>query len=674
MCGIAGILRRGERPIDPWRIQDMCDAIAHRGPDDAGYAFFSQGQAGSGDGGYWVGFVDERFRHLNEHLPALQGDYARNELPRYDFDLALGHRRLSIIDLSHYGHQPMASSDRRLWISYNGEIYNYRELRAELEARGRVFRTRSDTEVLLHMWEVFGVDALERLDGMFAFAVFDRVRGRLHLARDRFGVKPLYYAEKDGYLVFASEPKGILASGLVAPAIDPAALVEYLTFQNLYGDRILLEGIQTLGPGEHIEVPVGEARKPLVLRAYHKGFSRAVEKGEGLDEAAGRVSHAFQAAVERQLVSDVPVGSYLSGGMDSGSIVAVAGKSLPRLTTFTGGFDLTNVSGIEQGFDERPEAERLSHLLQTEHYAVVLHAGDMPAAMERITWHVDDPRLGMCHQNWYVAKLASKFVKVCLAGAGGDELFGGYPWRYRRGVSAASVEAFDSAYFDYWNRLVSRSELQRLLSPDLHGYADEVRGSFEGVMKGAPDPDPAFSLQENLLQRALHFELKTFLHGFLQIEDRISMAHSMESRVPFLDNALADLAFELPPFLKVQRELFDQADDGHLETAEGKWVLRKAMEDLLPREFTQMRKQGFSPPDENWFRGPSMSYVKEILYDRQTESRPWFDTKLVRDILGGHFEGRHNHRLLIWSLLSVEWLQRHFIDGGGVAAGGGSAQ
>jgi asparagine synthase (glutamine-hydrolysing) len=673
MCGIAGILRRGERPVDPWRIPGMCDAIAHRGPDDAGYAFFSQGKAGAGDGGYWVGFVDERFRTRNEHLPVMQGDYARHELPRYDFDLALGHRRLSVLDLSHYGHQPMASSDRRLWVSYNGEIYNFRELRSELEARGRVFRTRSDTEVLLHMWEVYGADALERLDGMFAFAVFDRVRGRLHLARDRFGVKPLYYAETNGYLVFASEPKAILASGLVTPAIDPASLVEYLTFQNLFGDRILLEGIQTLGPGEHVEVSVGESRKPLVRTTYHAGFPRASDKGESLDEAAARVSHVFQAAVERQLVSDVPVGSYLSGGMDSGSIVAVAGKSLPRLTTFTGGFDLTNVSGIEQGFDERPEAERLSHLLQTEHYAVVLHAGDMPAAMERITWHVDDPRLGMCHQNWYVAKLASKFVKVCLAGAGGDELFGGYPWRYRRGVCEESVEAFDNAYFDYWHRLVDRSELQQLLSPDLRGYSEAVRGSFEGVMKSAPDPDPAFSLQENLLQRALHFELKTFLHGFLQIEDRISMAHSMESRVPFLDNALADLAFELAPFLKVQRELFDQTGDGHLETAEGKWVLRRAMEDLLPREFTQMRKQGFSPPDENWFRGPSMSYVKEILHDRQTESRPWFDAKLVRRTLDEHFEGRHNHRLLIWSLLSVEWLQRHFIDGGGITTGGGAA-
>jgi len=670
VCGIAGILRRGERPVDPWRLRAMCDALAHRGPDDAGYAFFRQGSGGAGDGGYWVGFADEAFRHLNEHLPVLQGDYARHELPRQRFDLALGHRRLSILDLSHYGHQPMSNSDRRLWVTYNGELYNFRELRAELEGRGHVFRTQSDTEVLLHAWEAFGPDCLDRLDGMFAFGLFDRIRGRLYLARDRFGVKPLYYAEAGGFLVFASEPKAILASGLVAPGLDPQALAEYLTFQNLFSDRVLLDGIRVLQPGGWMEVPVGSAGRAAARHRFHEGFPAGIADGESLEDAAARVSASFQAAVERQLVSDVPVGAYLSGGMDSGSIVAVAARSLPRLTTFTGGFDLTHVSGIEQGFDERPEAERLSHLLQTEHYAVVLHAGDMPAAMERLTWHVDDPRLGMCHQNWYVAKLASRFVKVCLAGAGGDELFGGYPWRYLQGLGSGSPGEFDERYYRYWHRLLAPEELAGLLAPELRSGLEGTRESFSGVLKEAPAPDRALSLQENLLQRALFFEFRTFLHGFLTIEDRISMAHSMESRVPFLDNALADLAWRLRPGLKVQPEVFAAAAGGHLETAAGKWVLRRAMEDLLPREFTQMRKQGFSPPDENWFRGPSMSYVQDVLLDPRTTSRPWLDQARVRAHLEEHFTGRRNHRLLIWSLLSVEWLQRHFVDGQGGGAPG----
>jgi asparagine synthase (glutamine-hydrolysing) len=670
MCGIAGIVRRGDRPVDPQRVRDMCDAIAHRGPDDAGYAFFQQGDPVRG-AGYWVGFVDPEFRHLHEHLPVIDGEYARQELPRYQFDLALGHRRLSILDLSHYGHQPMSSPDRRLWVTYNGEIYNFRELRSDLEKRGRIFRTQCDTEVLLHLWDEYGPACVELLDGMFAFAMFDRSAGRVTLARDRFGVKPLYIAQTREYLLFASEPKAILASGLVEPAINPAALVQYLTFQNLLDDRILLDGIEILQPGELCEVPLGH--DSTMRRRYHEGFPGAEPGRADFDRSAHDVSLGFQAAVERQLVSDVPVGAYLSGGMDSGSIVAVAGRSLPRLATFTGGFDLTNVSGIEQGFDERPMAERLSHLLQTEHYAVVLHAGDMPAAMDRITWHVDDPRLGMCHQNWYVAKLASRFVRVCLAGAGGDELFGGYPWRYRQGLGASTLDEFDELYFAYWNRLLPPDRLQQMLQPDLRGFAAEARAAFDGVIANAPASDPRLDLRENLLQRALYFEFRTFLHGFLLIEDRISMAHSMESRVPFLDNGLADLAFRVRPDFKVRRNGEAEASAGHLETAEGKWVLRQAMSELLPREFTQMRKQGFSPPDENWFRGPSMSYVKEILYDDATLSRPWFDGVKVREILDEHFSGEQNHRLLIWSLLSVEWLQRHFVDGGGIAAGGPAA-
>ena len=665
MCGIAGILRRGSRPIDPWRLRPMCDRIAHRGPDDAGYAFFAQGAGGAGAGGYWVGFADAAFRHANEHLPVLQGAYARSELPRYEFDLALGHRRLAILDLSHYGHQPMANSDRRLWISFNGEVYNFRELREELEARGHVFRTRCDTEVLLQLWEAFGAAGLARVDGMFALALFDRVAGRLFLARDRFGVKPLYFAETPDFLLFGSEPKAILASGLLPPAIDEVALVEYMTFQNLYREEVLLKGIRLLGAGEVLEIDTDRGRRGMRRGRLHEGFPGASDHRIDPDAAAKNVSRAFQAAVVRQLVSDVPIGAYLSGGMDSGSIVAVAGRSLPRLTTFTGGFDLTNVSGIEQGFDERPEAERLSHLLQTEHYAVVLHAGDMPAAMEAVTWHVDDPRLGMCHQNWYVAKLASRFVKVCLAGAGGDELFGGYPWRYRLCDAATSVEEFDRKYFRYWNRLLGVAELKGILSADLRDASDAPAESFRRVMAAAPLPDERLSLRENLLQRALCFEFRTFLQGFLVIEDRISMAHSMESRVPFLDNALADVAFSLPPLLKVDRTLFESSGEGHLQSAAGKWVLRRAMEDVLPREFTRMKKQGFSPPDENWYRGPSMNFVQEILFDARTEARPWFDTKQVRERLAEHFSGRRNHRLLIWSLLSLEFLQRHFVDHGG---------
>jgi asparagine synthase (glutamine-hydrolysing) len=662
MCGIAGIISLDERSVEPQAVKAMCDKIPHRGPDDAGYAFFRLSENKLGEGGYWCGFADAEFKHINEHLPVYGGAYFKEETGKHRFSVGLGHRRLSVIDLTHYGHQPMSSSDRRYWIVYNGEIYNHPEIKQELKERGHVFRTRSDTEVLLHLWEEYNIGSLEKLNGMFAFAIYDRHDNRLILARDRFGVKPLYYAYSQGFLIFASEIKAILASKLVNAEINPEALVEYFTFQNIFRPHTLFKKIQLLQPGEHLEVIPGSGRRCEPQR-YHAAFPTVDVSFGSADDAKDMIAQAFSKAVKRQLISDVEVGSYLSGGMDSGSIVSVAGRSIPRLMTFTGGFDLTNVDGIEQSYDEREIAERLSYLLQTEHYAVVLHAGDMPAAMEKITWHVDDPRVGMCHQNWYVAKLASRFVKVCLAGAGGDELFAGYPWRYRHAVGSKSFDEFNRAYYYYWNRLLLPEEIPSLFNPEIQPHYGATWQSFQQVLKGAPLWQEDLSPFDNLLQRALFFEFKTFLHGFLIIEDRMSMAHSLETRVPFLDNDLVDLAWRLRPTLKLGANgIGDTINNHYFESAEGKLILRHAMQDYLPKEFLHQHKQGFSPPDENWYRGPSMAYIKEILYDKQTVSRPYFDQQFVQARLEEHFRGRRNHRLLIWSLLSFEWLNRHFLD------------
>jgi len=662
MCGIAGIASVSGRPVDPAVLKGMCDIQAHRGPDDAGYLLAGPGEAGS-----WLCLGDERFAHLCPGLPvfgqAPLADAAGAPL------VALGHRRLAILDTSPAGHQPMSSPDHRFWLVFNGEIYNFRELRRELAGRGHTFCTRSDTEVLLRLWQEHGAQCLPLLDGMFALAVYDRLDNRLVLARDRFGVKPLYFALARGGLAFASEVKGVLASGLAPRAIHPPALAEYLTFQNILGRQTLFAGVEFLRPGEMLTLEPGSGQPPR-REAWFGGFP-AVEPGPPRPDLHEEVAAAFAAAVTRQLVSDVPVGAYLSGGMDSGSIVAVAGRTLGRLLTFTGGFDMTNVSGIEQGFDERAMAERLSYLLQTEHYAVVLHAGDMPAAMERISWHMDDPRVGMCHQNWYAAKLASRFVKVCLAGTGGDELFGGYPWRYLGPGGAAGPEEFARVTFAYWHRLLEPANLAGLWAPAMREHQGRPAQALAEACAALPPWRADLSPRENALDRTLRFEFATFLQGLLVTEDRVSMAHSLEVRVPFLDNALADLAFRTPPAAKFAsgpagREL----GNGHLESAAGKRVLRRAMEGFLPPEFTRQPKQGFSPPDENWYRGPSMEYIKDILFDPRTTGRGWFDQDFVRARLDEHFRGEHNHRLLIWSLLSLEWLQRHFIDGPGPTAPG----
>ncbi|UCG08670.1 MAG: asparagine synthase (glutamine-hydrolyzing) [Desulfobacterales bacterium] len=663
MCGIAGIVSINGSHVEPQAVKVMCDTISHRGPDDAGYVFFRLSESRLGEGGYWSEFADPEFKHINEHLPVFGGAYFKEETGKHCFSVGLGHRRLAVIDLTHYGHQPMSSSDRRYWVVYNGEIYNHLEIKRELDTRGHVFRTRSDTEVLLHLWEEYNIDSLEMLNGMFAFAIYDRHDNRLVLARDRFGVKPLYYAYSHGFFIFASEIKAILASDLVSAEVNPEALVEYFTFQNIYRHHTLFKKIQLLQPGEFLEIIPGSGKQSEPQR-YHDAFPAAASVSfDSGDDAKDVIARAFAKAVKRQLISDVEVGSYLSGGMDSGSIVSVAGRSIPRLMTFTGGFDLTNVDGIEQSYDEREIAERLSYLLQTEHYAVVLHAGDMPAAMEKISWHVDDPRVGMCHQNWYVAKLASRFVKVCLAGAGGDELFAGYPWRYRPVVGAKNFEDFDHACYLYWHRLLFPDEIRSLFIPEFQQYYEATWQSFQQVMEGAPIWQQDLSPFDNLLQRARFFEFRTFLHGFLIIEDRMSMAHSLETRVPFLDNDLVDLAWELRPTLKLgENGLGDLRDNHYFESAEGKLILRNAMQDYLPKEFLHQRKQGFSPPDENWYRGPSMTYIKEILYDKQAVSRPYFDHQFVQAKLEEHFQGRRNHRLLIWSLLSFEWLNRHYLD------------
>jgi asparagine synthase (glutamine-hydrolysing) len=269
----------------------------------------------------------------------------------------------------------------------------------------------------------------------------------------------------------------------------------------------------------------------------------------------------------------------------------------------------------------------------------------------------------MCHQNWYVAKLASRFVKVCLAGAGGDELFAGYPWRYRQAIGAKDFEEFDRAYYLYWHRLLFPEEVCSLFLPEIQHYYKSTWQSWRQVMASAPPWQQELSSFDNLLQRSLFFEFRTFLHGFLVIEDRMSMAHSLETRVPFLDNDLVDLAWRLRPSLKLGANGMENVKNNHyFESAEGKLILRKAMQDYLPKEFLHQHKQGFSPPDENWYRGPSMAYIKEILYDKKAVSRPYFDQQFVQAKLEEHFQGRRNHRLLIWSLLSFEWLNRHFID------------
>jgi asparagine synthase (glutamine-hydrolysing) len=621
MCGIAGLVRLDGAAVEAGLIEAMNATIAHRGPDDEGT---------------WVAGP-----------------------------VGLGNRRLAIIDLSSAGHQPMANEDGTVLITYTGELYNFRALRSELQAAGHRFRSESDTEVIVHAYEEFGPGCLDRFNGHFAFALWDGPRRRLVLARDRFGTHPLYYRLDGQALAFGSEVKAILATPGPATQVELRALDEYLTFQNVLTDLTLFSGVKLLPPGclLTLDLDSGNVRQDRYWDYRFPERPNAV----AMDEATEELYRLFEQAVTRQLMSDVPIGCYLSGGMDSGSITSVARRNLGRLTTFTGGFDLSSASGLELGFDERRQAEALAAILKTEHYEMVMHAGDMEHVMPELIWHLEDLRVGQSYPNYYIARLAGKFVKVVLSGAGGDELFAGYPWRYYRGPGGQGRDEFYRSYYEFWQRLVPDEEKAQLFTADVTTRLDghSTFDVFRGVMEPAELP---LETSADLINASLYFELKTFLHGLLVVEDKLGFAHGLETRTPFLDNDLVDFALSLPPELKL-RDLgkatarVDEDDVNRYRvrsTSEGKLILRAAMEKIIPRTVTSRTKQGFSAPDASWFRGESIDYINRLLRGPEARIYEYVEPRYVAERLDEHSSGKVNHRLLIWSLLSLEWWLRTF--------------
>lgn len=625
MCGIAGIFNINGAPASIVALRAMTDQIAHRGPDGEG--FFT------------------------------------------DSFVGLGHRRLAIVDLSPAGHQPMASADGEVVLIYNGEIYNYQELRAELEAKGYWFRSRTDTEVVLQAYVEWGAACVERFNGMFAFAVWDRRHQELFLARDRYGIKPLYYTLIGSTLLFASEVKAFLKHPDFRAELSPRHLTEYFTFQNLFTDGTLFRGVHLLPAGHRLKASLG--RRSVETERYWDFDFREETAAISEAEYAEELNRLFQQAVQRQLMGDVPVGAYLSGGMDSGSITAVAAANLPYLATFTGGFDLTSASGLELGFDERTKAEALSYLFRTEQYEVVLKAGDMERCLPELVWHLEDLRVGQSYPNYYVARLASKFAKVVLSGAGGDELFAGYPWRYYRAVVNQGLEEYATKYYRFWNRLLPGDLMPDLFVPEVWNEARDVdpREIFRSVLAGHACE---LNTPEDYVNQSLYFEAKTFLHGLFIVEDKLSMAHGLESRVPFLDNDLVDFAQRVPVRLKLrdlgevvrlnENEPGPKTQRYFEKTRDGKLLLRQVMQRYVPESITDQVKQGFSGPDASWFKGESVKYVQKIVHDPRSQIYQFMQPSAVRKLVDEHAVGKVNHRLFIWSLLNFEWWCRRFLQ------------
>lgn len=623
MCGITGIFNLNGEPISISLLKKMTEEISHRGPDAEGYWVNS-----------FVGF---------------------------------GHKRLSIIDVSSLGNQPMQTEDGRYIITYNGEIYNFVNLRVELKSKGYNFTSNSDTEVVLKAYAEWGEECVKKFNGMFAFAIWDKKEKSLFIARDRYGIKPLYYCFKKDVFIFASEIKSILKHPKYKVKVSLEALNEYFSFQNIFTDLTLFKDIKILPPSTTIKIIFDKNEKINLNKYWDYNFRDDKTLSEG--DCISEVKRLFEQAVERQLQSDVEIGAYLSGGLDSGSITCIASKNFNNLKTFTCGFDLSSASGLELAFDERERAEYLSYLYKTEHYEVVLKAGDMERVMKELIWHLEDLRVGQSYPNYYVSRLASKFVKVTLSGMGGDELFAGYPWRYYRAVKNSDTNHYIDKYYYYWQRLINDDEKNEFFTPEINSQVKHhnTKEIFKNVINGKT---LKIETPEDYVNRSLYFEIKTFLHGLLLVEDKLSMAHSLETRVPFLDNDLVDFAMRIPVKYKLRNLTkairINENEPGlkdkkyYEKTNDGKNILRKVLSSYVPKDYSNNTKQGFSAPDASWFKGESIEYITKLLFNKKAMIYEYIQPKTAQKLMNEHFEGRINHRLFIWSLLCFEWWNKIF--------------
>lgn len=624
MCGISGIFNLNKQPVSQHILKNMSDALAHRGPDGEGL------------------YID---------------DY-----------VGLGHRRLSILDISNKAAQPMQSKDGNWVIVFNGCIYNYLELKLDLQSKGHIFHSTGDTEVICEGLAAYGIDFIKKLNGMFAIAAWNKSTKELWLNRDRFGVKPLYIYLQDDVVLFASEIKAFLKHPLFKVEVNLSALNEYFTFQNVFSFDTLFKNVEMLPPANTIKIDL--ETKEITHNCWWDYNFTQPDNSMSLEFAKTETERLLSKAVAKQMVADVPVGSYLSGGMDSGSLSVLASKHVERMYTFTAGFEMSEVHGVESGYDERIDAELTANYIKSEHYEQVINAGDIKWSLPRVIWHLEDLRVGMSYPNYYISRLASKFVKVCLQGTGGDELYGGYPWRYYRVFQSLDQKDFFANYYGFWQRLVNDEDKKQLFQPDIFDKIDieEPKKIFEKVFTF--NDQLKYATPEEHIQNSLYFEIKTFLPGLLLVGDKLAMANGLEERFPFLDNELVDFAQKIPLKYKLANlENMKKIDENTIgnkrniykEYDDGKNVLRMAMSDILPEKIINRKKQGFSAPDESWYRGENAGYVKELLLGRNVACHEFISPAYIEKIIYEHCELRINHRLLIWSFMSFEWWCRLFL-------------
>ena len=626
MCGIAGKFNFDpQRPIDRERLAAMTTVIAHRGPDADGFYV--------GDG------------------------------------IGLGHRRLSIIDLS-TGDQPLMNEDHTIWVVFNGEIYNFAEIRVELEAHGHRFRTHSDTEVIVHAYEQWGDAAVDRFRGMFAFALWDEPKRRLLLVRDRLGVKPLYYSATPRGVTFGSEIKALLEDPDVPRGWSAEALDAYLTLSYVPAPQTIYRGIWKL-PAAHLLVA---ERGRVTVRRYwdlpFTGDGDPARESEYLEELDALVTEA----VRLRLVSDVPLGAFLSGGIDSSAVVASMAETCgpDRVITTSVGFD-------EHAFNELEYARTVArHLGVTQHEKVV--RPDIVDLLPKLAWHLDEPFAdSSAVPTYYVSKAAREHVTVALSGDGGDELWAGYTRHRVEQWELTAREWLGPTGAAVAGRMAERlplgvkgaRSLRHLALPAAaacarkHAYGlfeNDVRGSlyspeFANEVRDA-DPFIGFRLaydgcgSRDPLDRALYVDVKTYLVDDIMTKvDKMSMAVSLESREPLLDHKLLEFAARVPSSLK-------------LKNGQGKYLLRRLLERRVPKSIVDRPKQGFAAPIGAWLRGPLAPMADALLRDGRLRDRGVFDDRAVAALWTEHRDGRKDHCHRLWSLVMLELWFRQFVDGG----------
>ena len=500
---------------------------------------------------------------------------------------------------------------------------------------------------------------------MFAIAAYRKSTREFFLTRDRFGVKPLYYWFNGKTLVCASEIKAIMAHPDFRVRLNACALNEYFTFQNMFTFQTLFQDVYMLPPANTVRID--SKSKEVKHHAWWDFDFSSPDENMTFEEAKSETKRLMKQAVVRQMIADVPVGSYLSGGMDSGSITAIASEQVKRLSTFTCGFDMSEVTGVEANYDERRDAELMANHFKTEHFEQVINAGDLSWSLPKVVWHLEDLRVGMSYPNYYISRLASKFVKVCLQGTGGDELFGGYPWRYYRVFKSMDQQEFFDNYYNFWQRLVPDHEKKMLFTPNVFSQIDisEPRKIFERVFKF--NSKLKYQTPEEHIQNSLYFEIKTFLPGLLLVGDKLAMANGLEERFPFLDNDLVNFAQKIPVRHKLANlENMKKIDENetrnkrevYLQFNDGKNVLRQAMQEFIPEKIVNRPKQGFSAPDESWYRGENADFLKELLLGRKSASSDIINHEFIVNTLKHHIDEKQNKRLLLWSLMCFEtWCQ-----------------